>query len=62
MYPNHDWKSRRGGPERRSSDVQIQTFEFVLMEDLSGDINIWKPNKVLFETLLIWLGAYWAEG
>lgn len=45
----------------RSSDVQIETVKLVLKEDLSGDIGIWQTNQLLFETLLNWLGADWAE-
>lgn len=43
------------------SDVEIQAFELVLGEDLSGNIYVWQTDQFLFETLLIWLGADWAE-
>jgi hypothetical protein len=44
----------------RTGDVQIETLEFILLEDLSWDITVGEPNELLFKTFPVRLWAYWA--
>lgn len=51
MNPQHDWQTRLRRKTSWASDVEIQAFELVMLQDLLWDNFIGYPDQSLFDGL-----------
>ena len=61
MHPDHDRNMRMGVQASRTCNIEVEAFEFVVLEDLCGQVLVGKAEYCFLETFHVFhLRTYWA--